>query len=307
MSPARTAPEPSPSWDGAWDAVDPLTDLWLLGAMNRTVSVLPRLHPWRLGDSKGSGRLLQWSGLADQPLARPAYGVLAVTARDPELSTADEPGERSFGLGGDPVSDLLGGAADSLWEAASSAVGSAFDRAVVGESPRWAGALTRLTGAWLPAMAVLPRSERGLDDPSTGWATESVDFDAHHTVHASDLRFAADVLAPHVMAVVLDRVPRGAALTLAGDAVHLWWPYREPHVSDPARVARAAEVVVRFAEAVPSFLLTDHPDHSEQVEQALDERTATAEAYRAQRRLGHSPDPVLQRIYDQSRAGRSDR
>ncbi len=298
MTHARTPPEPAPSWDGAWDAVDPLTELWLLGAMNRTVSVLPRLHPWRLGDGKGSGRLLQWSGLADQPMARPAYGVLAVTARDPDLSTSDEPGAGSFGLGGDPVSDLLGAAIESAWGTAS----SALDDAVAGARPRWAGALTRLSGAWLPAMAVLPRSERGLDDPGTGWATESVDFDAQHTVHAADLRFAADVLAPHVMAVVLDRVPQGAALTLAGDAVHLWWPYREPHVSEPARAARAAEVVVRFAEAVPSFLLTDHPDHSERVEQALDARTAAAEAYRSQRRLGHSPDPVLQRIYDQSRA-----
>jgi len=295
---ARTPPDPAPCWDGAWDAVEPLTGLWLLGAMNRTVGVLPRLHPWRLGDDKGAGRLIQWCALADQGLARRAYAVLAVTGRDPDLAAGDDESGRP---GGDPVSDLVGRAVSSMWGRASDAVGSAFDAAVLGERPRWAGVLTALPGAWLPALAVLPRSERGLDDPRTGWATESIDFDANHTVHCADRRFAADLLAPHVMAVILDRVPRGAALTLAGDAIHVWWPYRPPSIDEPARVASAADVVVRFAEAIPTFLLADFPDHSDRVEAALDQRAVAAERYRAERRLGQSVDPVLQRIYDQSR------
>ncbi|MFZ0324444.1 MAG: hypothetical protein WAN48_09970 [Actinomycetes bacterium] len=303
MTHARTAPEPTPCWEGAWDDVEPMTELWLLGAMNRTVATLPRLHPWRLGDGRGSGRLLQWTGTADQDLSQPAYGVLAVTARDPDLAAGDLPDEQPWGLGGDLASDWVAAASRGLWDTASGVIGSAVDSAVVGDRPRWAGVLTRLPDTWFPAMAILSRAEAGLDDPRSGWQTESVDFDDAHSVHSADTRFAADVLAPNVMAVVLDRVPRGAAITMAGDAIHLWWPYREPYVDDPARVARAADVVVAFAEAIPGFLLSDHPDRSAALETTLEERAQQAEQYRNDRHLGSSPDPVLQRIYDQARAG----
>jgi hypothetical protein len=52
----------------------------------------------------------------------------------------------------------------------------------------------------------------------------------------------------------------------------------------------------------PRFVLADHPDRSAEVERSLARRADEAQAYRAGRTYGHSPDPVLQRIYDQARA-----
>jgi len=286
---SQTPPDPAPCWDGAWDAVTGLTQLWLLAAMNRTVAALPRLHPWRLGDDKGTGRLVQWSAQADAELSRPVYAVLAVTQRDPDLPTGEDDDAYAAGFSAmDAVVDVLSAAAH---DAAAKAA----------PAPRWVGVLARLEGSWLPAMAVLPAQLSDVDDPGTGWSTESVDFDRAHRVHAADVEYAAAVLAPHVMAVVMDVLPRGAAVTVAGDALHVWWPYRPPYDAEPSRVARGAAAVARLADAIPSFVLADHPDHSDEVEGRLAEREEAALAYREQRRPGYSPDPVLQRIYSAAR------
>ena len=115
--------------------------------------------------------------------------------------------------------------------------------------------MARFTGAWLPNLAILPRSRRDLDDPATRWDTESDAFARRHTVHTSDVRFASDVLAPHVTALILDQVPDDAAVTMAGDAVHIWWKYHQSSRMAVARARRTVEVALRIRDAVPSFLL----------------------------------------------------
>jgi hypothetical protein len=49
-------------------------------------------------------------------------------------------------------------------------------------------------------------------------------------------------------------------------------------------------------------VLADHPDRSAEVERSLARKADEAQAYRASITFGRSPDPVLQRIYDQARS-----
>ena len=262
-----------------------MTAVWTQSAVVRTVRALPQLHPWRLGDAKGSTRLLQWVGGSD--VDPRALAVLAVTARDPGLDAGDDDLPHDLTLNG------LG---------AGQVAGLALLHRDAGETPRWASALVRLPGSWLPPVAWLPRALRDLDDPGTQWQTESLDFAARYTVHAADLRASAALLTPAVMALLLDAVPSDCAVTLAGDAVHLWWPYRGTAVADVGRAARAVRAATQLADAFPHFVLAQFPDRSAVVEDELAQRTAAAREYRAGRRPGTSVDPVLQRIYDQARA-----
>jgi hypothetical protein len=321
MSTSLVPPDAHACWaapDGTWEPAAPLVQLWLAGAINRTVSALPRLHPWRLGDAKGGSRLIQWTARAADPAATagvpdpgplPAAGqtfaALSVTARDPDLEAGEDdpaPGAESLpGLGGWGVGTAQNATFDLLG-AVVGGVGSSATDAVRGASPRWVGAVTRLPDTWLPPLAILSRSTRGVADPGTSWRTESWDFDDNLTVQVEDHRYASAVLAPHVMAVLLDVMPRGAAVTLAGDAVHVWWPYRDDFADQPGRAAATVAATAQLAEAIPSFVYAEHPDHSHEVQQAMDQQVAAAKAYQAARRPGHSPDPTMQRIYDAARA-----
>lgn len=103
------------------------------------------------------------------------------------------------------------------------------------------------------------------------------------------------------MALLLNAVPPGCAVTIAGDALHVWWPYRGATVVDNGRCARAARAATLVATAFPRFVLTELADHSDLVDGELADRSAAARDYRATRRPGRSGDPVLQRIYDQAR------
>jgi len=273
-------PDPCRCWEGTWTEVTGPLSLWLLAAVVRTVATLPRLHPWRLGDAKGTGRVLQWTAAATD-VSRPTYGLLAMTQRDPQLPTGDEE---------------EGSLAQASWSVLSEAVQSE-----PAPPPRWAGVVCALSDVWLPPLAILPTSLKGWDDPQTGWATESVDFDAAHRVYSSDLHYAADVLAPHVMALITDAIPRGSSVTIAGDALHVWWPYTAPFDDEPGRVARAAAAAAALTDAVPGFVLHQYPDHSHVIEDELAQRRADAERYQRQRQPGHSSDPVLERIYQGAR------
>ncbi|MGN6299850.1 MAG: hypothetical protein ACTHN8_02005 [Angustibacter sp.] len=291
-TPARpaAAPDGDPCWDGRWLRGEPLDDVWAQAALLRTVATLPRLHPWRLGDQKGSSRQLQWLGRSGED-AGPAFAVLSVTAREPDLDRSDTPSAAAL----DSPAALL---AAMAFGAAVRSVGAVTS---AGTTPQWAGAMVRLPGSWLPPVAWLPRELRDLDDPGTAWLTESVDFASRYSVHADDLTTAAALLTPAVMAIALDLVPSLSAVTVSGDALHVWWPYRSATRRDAARVRRTALAARRLADAFPRFVLDDFPDRSGEVEQAMAERRAAAEAYRASRRPGVSQDPVLQRIYQQSR------
>ncbi|MEO7745175.1 MAG: hypothetical protein ABIV05_02985 [Actinomycetota bacterium] len=210
MPTTTAAPDGCACWSGDWRPVTPLTEVWTQSAVVRTVRALPQLHPWRLGDAKGSTRLLQWVGGSD--VYPDALAVLTVTARDPGLEAGDD----------DLPHDLT---------------------------------LTGLGAGQGPGPALL-----------------------------------------------LDTVPSECAVTLAGDAVHLWWPYRGTAPSDVGRAARAVRAATQLADAFPHFVLAQFPDRSTEVEDELAERTAAAREYRARRRPGTSVDPVMRRIYDQARA-----
>jgi hypothetical protein len=162
--------------------------------------------------------------------------------------------------------------------------------------------MAQVPGAWLPSLAILPRRERDMDDPGTRWSTESMAFAARHSVHAADTRFASDVLAPHVTALVLEHVPDDAAVTVSGDAIHIWWEYTDDTRTAVGKADRTVEVAVRIRDALPSFISTDYPDHSHRVEERLAERAARAAAYQASRSAGRHDDPTLQRIYAQAQA-----
>ncbi|HEX3004177.1 MAG TPA: hypothetical protein VHO27_08195 [Angustibacter sp.] len=294
-----TAPDADPCWDGRWLRGAPLDDVWAQAALLRTVATLPHLHPWRLGDQKGSSRQLQWLARCDGPpdaglvagATEPTFAVLSVTAREPDLDRSDTPSAASL----DSPAALL---AAMAFGAAVRSVGAVTS---AGTTPQWAGAMVRLPGTWLPPVAWLPRELRDLDDPSSAWLTESVDFAGRYSVHADDVTTAAALLTPAVMAIALDAVPPLSAVTVAGDALHVWWPYRSTTRRDQGRVRRTAAAARRLADAFPRFVLSDFPDRSGEVEQAMADRRAAAEAYRASRRPGVSQDPVLQRIYQQSR------
>jgi hypothetical protein len=160
--------------------------------------------------------------------------------------------------------------------------------------------MVELTGSWLPDIAVLPRRPGDIDDPGTDWETESLAFSARHSVHAADVRYASDVLAPHVMALILDGVPDDAALTIAGNAIYVWWEYTQESRLDVGRAGRTVTTAFQIRDALPSFVLSAYPDHSDQVEDRLAQRAAEAAAYRAARVAGRTKDPTLQRIYSQA-------
>jgi hypothetical protein len=294
---AAAAPDGTDAWVGEWSVVPTRVDVWAQAAVNRTVHALVELHPFRLGDTKAAPRLVQWvAGQwppgaqvdSDDVLAGQGLGVLTVTATEPDLDRSERP----------PVTE-----ADLVAVALGTAVDAATARLGPWSTPRrrWAGALARLPGTWLPPIALLPRAARGLDDPRTAWPTESVDFDARFAVHTSTVRTTAALLTPRVMAMLLDEVPDDCAVTVSGDAVHTWWPYPTT-LPDSAHVADVVRATVRLAAAFPSFVLAEHPDLSGEVQAELEERTDRARRYRTARRPGHSPDPVLQRIYDEARA-----
>lgn len=309
-------PDPHPCWQGDWTATDGLVDLWAHSAVLRTVGALPRLHPWRLGDVKGSRRTLLWCASPDGDTD--AVAVLSQHAPEPSLAVGDGgPDGRLLGAGARPtgIDDLLAevvvglsrGVADAVADASTTRpVPAAQEPRSRPDQPagvtRWVGGLARLDGSWLPELAILPTDGREADDPDTRWGTESLDFAARHTVHAADTRFASDVLAPHVTALVLDRVPQDAAVTLAGDALHIWWRYTPQTRMTPGRVAATVQTAALLREAIPSFVLADHPDNSHQVQDRLAARARDAEEYRAARNAGRHHDPTLQRIYDQARA-----
>ena len=282
------APDGAPCWRGDWGVVAGLDEVWTQAAVTRTVRALPQLHPWRLGDDKGSARLLQWVG--SWPGDPAVLAALAVTARDPGLSPGDD---------GEPVEFRLTGLPGRLPGDLSSASNRLLGP-TRGDPRRWAGVLLRLAGSWLPPIAWLPRSLRGLDDPGTSWQTESVEFAERFTVHAADLQASAALLTPAVMALLLDVVPPACAVTMAGDAMHLWWPYRGAALADVGRLNRAARAGSLVAQAFPRFVLHQFPDRSNVVEAAVAERTAAARDYRAGRRPGRSTDPVMQRIYNEA-------
>jgi hypothetical protein len=260
--------------------------VWAQAALLRTVATLPRLHPWRLGDDKGSSRQLQWVA---RPTGVDALAVLSVTAREPHLDRSDDAGQTS----------AAGVLAAMAFRAAMTSVGAV---STAGTTQQWAGAMVRLPGTWLPPVAWLPRVLRDVDDPTTAWPTESVDFDQRYSVHAEDVRCAAALLTPAVMAIALDAVPPLSAVTVAGDALHVWWPYRAATRRDLGRVARGVTAARRLADAFPRFVRQQFPDRSDEVQDAIATRRAAAEQYQAQRRPGESQDPVLQRIYDEARA-----
>ncbi len=324
-------PDDSPCWTGEWTAAKPLVDLWAHSAVIRTAAALPNLHAWRLGDDKGSRRSVLWCASTSGPDDSIADGVavLTQTAPPPSLPLGDVDGEGEL-LGGSSLlasssmtDGLLSTLAAGLSRAAADAIGDAVGRASNASpsdnstlppngprpfrSPdagvrRWAGGMAQLPGSWLPELAILPNSRRGIDDPGTSWDTESMAFAVRHSVHSADSRFASDVLAPHVTALVLDHVPADAAVTIAGDAIHVWWEYTAESSTAAGKVVRTVDVARRIRDALPSFVLADYPDHSDQVEERLAERAAQAAAYRASRATGRHTDPTLQRIYDSAQA-----
>lgn len=308
-------PDSHPCWHGDWTATDGPVDLWAHSAVLRTVGALPRLHPWRLGDVKGSRRTLLWcaapAGDTD------AVAVLSQYAPEPSLGVGDVDPDRPLLGSAEParvtgidnlLSEVMVGLSGRVEDATAAGTGVTVpSRAGSRSDPpagvtRWVGGLARLAGSWLPALAILPTDGRGVDDPGTRWSTESLAFASRHTVHAADARFASDVLAPHLTALLLDRVPRDAAVTIAGDALHVWWKYTPQTRMTPGRAAATVRTAALLREAIPSFVLADHPDNSHQVEGRLAARAREAEEYRAARSAGQHHDPTLQRIYDQARA-----
>jgi hypothetical protein len=316
------SPDDSACWLGDWSRAEPRVDLWAHSALIRTVSALPRLHAWRLGDEKGSRRSLIWCGViaADAESGSDAVAALSQSAPDPSIPLGDD------GRGSplvDPLSvanaattvagGLLSALAASMPRDVSDAIADSVAPTPQVAKPRkyrkpgagvrqWVGGLAPLPGSWLPPLAILPRSRRDYDDPGTRWQTESLAFAVRHTVHADDTRYAADLLAPHVTALVLEHVPPDAAVTIAGDAIHVWWEYDDTSRKASGKVARTVDVVRRLRDALPSFVLNDHPDRSAEVEGRLAERAARAAAYRSKRQAGRHEDPTLARIYAQARA-----
>jgi hypothetical protein len=300
MAERTVAPDDAPCWAGDWARVDVRTQVWGQSAVIRTVSALPAAHPWRLGGTAGSVRQVQWTA---RPITVPeeVLCVLSVTAQDPMLSAGT--------IAGSDLADALGGLGglgaaiqDPITDALSSSVSEVVHALSVGKEQRWAGALVRMPGTWLPSAALLPRGIPGVPAPRTHWQTESVDFDDRYVVHSENEVVTAALLSPSVMAVLLDAVPRAAAVTISGDAVQVWWPYDDGTKSDHGRAQRAALAAMLLVKTFPRFVLADHPDRSAEVERSLARKADEAHAYRSGLTYGRSPDPVLQRIYDQARS-----
>lgn len=251
--------------------------------MGRTVNALPRLHPWRLGDTKGNTRTVRW---AAAPSNVQGVSLFAQTAPEPELEVGDD--------------DLPDGLLVPMLSLPK--ISSQMFSLKPPTVTRWLGGMTRLPGTWLPPLAILPRALRGFDDPGTRWSTESVDFAHRHSVHADNTRFAADVLAPHVMALILEKVPDGCAVTVAGDAIHAWMMYTDSVEQSPGRAQQLVMAAEQLGDAIPSFVTGDYPDRSNIVEADLAAKSDAAEAYRSHRTKGHSTDPTMQRIYDRAQA-----
>lgn len=282
----------------------PLVDLWAQSALARTAAGLPSPHPWRMGDDTGSHPSLLWVAAreaapnTDPDDSQNNVAVFVQTAPPPSLPLGDA----------DPHVDFLNDAAmafAAMTEDQRPALPGLGLRAFKPTDQgvrRWVGGMAQLVGAWLPGLAILPRRPGDIDDPGTDWETESLAFASRHSVHAADIRFASDVLAPHVMALILDQVPDGAAVTLAGNAIHVWWEYTEQTRAASGRAARTVATALEIRDALPSFVLAAYPDHSDQVEHRLAERVAQAAAYQAARTAGRSVDPTLQRIYAQAQA-----
>ena len=279
---ALPPPDPAPCWDGAWEPADAADELWLFAALLRTVDALPGCTRGGSATPRAAGASSRWAATraTTTPDAPPAYAVLTEQAREPGCRSVT-PRDRRLAGGGllDPAgllvdaavglaSELGSAVADRVVDALTTAANrNPTTRAVLEAAHRpatqWAGVVTRLPGAWLPPLAVLQRAVRDPDDPGTAWTTESAHFNDRHTVHAADRRFAADFLAPHVMALLLDEVPDSAAVTVAGDAIHVWWEHRPP-LQRPARPSSTGSSTPygALADAIPSFVLADHPDHS---------------------------------------------
>ncbi len=286
-------PENSACWSGEWARPAADIEIWALSAVMRTVAALPEMHPWRLADVRGESRSMVWCAVRP---SQPGVAVLTQTAPEPQLEADDQPHRYTL--------------ADAILETtinrsmAQPSLAGAIEpwRPPLPGVVRWVGGLTRLAGSWLPRIAILPRALSGLDDPGTEWSTESVDFDQRHSVYADDHRVAADVLAPHVMALILDTVPDNAAVAVAGDALHVWWPQTPENRVVPGSASKTVDAADAIAGAIPSFILADHPDRSGEVERRLAERSSSGAEYRNERRRGRSNDPVLERIYAQAQA-----
>jgi hypothetical protein len=295
------APDDSPCWAGDWSAPDSRQAIWAQSAVARTVSALPELHPLRLGDAKGtSGRVMTWCAIPTS--TKTGFGVLTQLSPEPDIDSGYASpqlvsvddlwtlgGAGLFGRG-----DLLSMLATAMPRETADAIADVTARpsppvtARPYEEPlpgvrRWVGSLAQMPHAWVPPVAILPRVGRGVDDPGTEWSTESIDFATRHSVHAKDVRMAADLLAPHVTALLLDHLPDHAAVTIYGDALHIWWKYDETSRHVPDQVARTVDVAARLVRAFPSFVLAAYPNHAEQVEDRLAARAAEAAAYRAAR------------------------
>ena len=282
--------------------VPPLVDLWAQSALARTAAALTSLH--RMGDEHGSHHSLLWAaapesgGPTDYDGDDKGVAVFVQTAPPPSLPLGDPCPD--LDLFGDPVMAVTALVADDHCQLSANGP-KPFSPPEQGVR-RWVGGMAQIVGAWLPDLAILPRRPGDIDDPGTDWETESLAFASRHSVHASDVRFASDVLAPHVMALILDGVPDDAALTVAGNAIHVWWEYTPESRLTVGRADRTVETAFQIRDALPSFVVAGYPDHSDQVEQRLAERAAEAAAYRATRVAGRANDPTLQRIYSQAQA-----
>jgi hypothetical protein len=104
------------------------------------------------------------------------------------------------------------------------------------------------------------------------------------------------------MALILDAIPRSTAITMAGDALHVWLPFTDTVAAEPGLAQHLAGSVTKLRDSIPSFILGNYPDRSAAVEAELADKATAAKAYRSSRKVGHSQDPTLQRIYEQARA-----
>jgi len=295
-------PDDSPCWDGTWTPVAPLVDLWAQSALARTAAALTSLH--RTGDENGSHHSLLWAAAPESGGPTDADGddkgvaVFVQTAPPPSLPLGDT--DPDLDLFGEPVMAVTALVGDDHSQLSANGP-KPFSPPEQG-AQHWVGGMAQIVGAWLPDLAILPRHPGDIDDPGTDWETESLAFASRHSVRASDVRFASDVLAPHVMALILDGVPDDAAVTVSGNAIHVWWEYTPDSRLDLRRARHTVDTAFQIRHALPSFVLAAYPDHSDQVEQRLAQRAAEGAAYRAARVAGHANDPTLQRIYSQAQA-----